>query len=153
MSCFLKTPSLRATPQRLIVMVEVPLAPSGPIIVYVELAGPRTSRTITMALDTGAILTVIPIETALAIGYDPAKTTKRIELVTASGIELAPQLTVLALRCLGQTVSKADVVCHDLPAQSPVKGLLGLNFLRHFDVHLNFLRKRLALQPPAHRRI
>jgi len=41
-----------------------------------------------MALDTGAVLTVIPIETALAIGYDPAKTKERIELVTASGIEL-----------------------------------------------------------------
>lgn len=132
-------------------MVEVPLASSGPIIVYVELVGPRTSRTVTMALDTGAILTVIPIETALAIGYDPAKTTKRIELVTASGVELAPQLTLQAVRCLGQTVSKMDVVCHDLPAQSPVKGLLGLNFLRHFNIHLNFLRKHLELQASAQR--
>jgi len=74
-------------------MADVPLARSGPVIVYVELVGPRTSRIIAMALDTGAILTVIPIETALAIGYDPAKTRKRVELVTASGVELAPQLT------------------------------------------------------------
>ena len=130
-------------------MAEVPLAPSGPIIVYVELAGPRTARTIAMALDTGAILTVIPIETTLAIGYDPAKTTHRVELVTASGLELVPQLTVRTARCLGQTVRNLDVVCHDLPAQSPVKGLLGLNFLRRFDVHLNFLHKRLELHCPA----
>lgn len=98
-----------------------------------------------MALDTGAILTMIPIETALAIGYDPATVTKRVELVTASGVELAPQLTVETARCLGQTVRNLQVVCHDLPAQSPVKGLLGLNFLRRFDVHLRFLCNTLEL--------
>ena len=127
-------------------MAEAPLAASGPIIVYVELVGPRTARTIRMALDTGAILTVIPIETALAIGYDPATATKRIELVTASGVELAPQLAIRLMRCLGQTIQPVDIVCHDLPAQSPVKGLLGLNFLRHFDLHLNFLRRFLELR-------
>jgi len=129
-------------------MAEVPLARSGPVIVYVELVGPRTSRIITMALDTGAILTVIPIETAVAIGYDPAKTRKRVELVTASGVELAPQLTVRTARCLGQTVRNLAVVCHELPAQSPVKGLLGLNFLRHFNVQLNFLQNSLQFQGP-----
>ena len=127
-------------------MAEVPLARSGPVIVYVELIGPRTSRIIAMALDTGAILTVIPIETALAIGYDPAKTRMRVELVTASGVELAPQLTVRTARCLGQTVRNLAVVCHELPSQSPVKGLLGLNFLRHFNVQLNFLQNSLRLQ-------
>ncbi len=127
-------------------MADVPLARSGPVIVYVELVGPRTSRIIAMALDTGAILTVIPIETALAIGYDPAKTRKRVELVTASGVEFAPQLTVRTARCLGQTVRNLAVVCHELPAQSPVKGLLGLNFLRHFNVQLNFLQNSLRLQ-------
>ena len=103
-------------------MAEAPLASRGPLVVYVELVGPRTSRTITMALDTGAILTVIPIETALAIGYDPTKAKTRVELVTASGTELVPQLTVRTVRCLGETIKDLDVVCHDLPAQSPVKG-------------------------------
>ena len=124
-------------------MAEVLLSPRGPVIVYVEFTGPRTRRTIAMALDTGAILTMIPIETALAIGYDPANTAKRVELITASGIELAPQLTVRTAQCLAQTVRHLDVVCHDLPTQSPVKGLLGLNFLRHFDLHLNFRSTQL----------
>lgn len=127
-------------------MAEAPLAPSGPITVYVEVMGPRTRRMLTMALDTGAVRTVIPTETTLAIGYDPA-VAKRIEIVTASGMEFAPLLTVRAIRCLGQTVKGVEVVCHDLPAQSPVKGLLGLNFLRHFHVHLDFPRKRLVLDP------
>ena len=36
------------------------------------------------------MLTVIPMETVLAIGYDPVKTTKRVELVTVSGVEFVP---------------------------------------------------------------
>lgn len=126
-------------------MPKAPLAPRGPLIIYVEVAGPRTSRLITMALDTGAVQTVIPVETALAIGYDPVKTRRRIEVVTASGVGLVPQLTVQAVRYLGHTVQNVEVICHDLPAQSPVKGLLGLNFLRHFNVHLNFLSNRIKL--------
>lgn len=126
-------------------MAEASLPASGPLVVYVECIGPRTSRTITMALDTGAVVTVIPHETARAIGYDPAITTKRIELVTASGTEFVPQLTVREVRCLGHRLRQVEVVCHDLPAQSPVKGLLGLNFLRHFNVHLKFLSHRLHL--------
>jgi clan AA aspartic protease (TIGR02281 family) len=130
-------------------MAEGLLPASGPIVVYVELVGPRTSRTITMALDTGATLTIVPIETALAIGYDPAAVRKRIELITASGTELAPRLTIQTARCLGRTVKNLDVACHDLPTQSPVKGLLGLSFLRHFNVHLDFLSKRLELRTTA----
>lgn len=62
-------------------MAEWPLPTNGAIILYVQLVGPRTSRTITMALDTGAILTMIPTETALAIGYDPTnERSARLEL-------------------------------------------------------------------------
>ena len=126
-------------------MGEAQLATRGPIIVYVEVGGPHTSQLIAMVLDTGAIFTIIPIEAARAIGYDPANTAKRIEMVTASGIEWVPQLTVRSVSCLGRTIKNLEVVCHDLPAQSPVKGLLGLNFLRHFNVHLDFLVRRLSL--------
>ena len=77
---------------------------------------------------------------------DAPLATKRIELVTASGLELAPRVTVRAVRCLGQTVRHLDVVCHDLPTQSPVKGLLGLNFLRRFHLQLDFPAKRLRLE-------
>jgi len=96
-------------------MVEAALSARGPLIVYVEVVGPHTSAL------------------------------KHLEIVTASGVELVPQLTVRAARCLGQTVKKLEVVYHDLPPQSPVKGLLGLNFLRHVNVHLNFLQNVLRL--------
>jgi hypothetical protein len=43
------------------------LPAEGPIIVYVELTGPRTSRTVRMALDTGAATTIIPIQVAAQI--------------------------------------------------------------------------------------
>jgi len=31
-------------------------------------------------------------------------------------------------------VTRLEVLCHDIPAESGVGGLLGLNFLRHFKL-------------------
>jgi hypothetical protein len=31
-----------------------------------------------------------------------------------------------------------DVLCHDLPEESNLDGILGLNFLRKFDINLRF---------------
>jgi hypothetical protein len=39
---------------------------------------------------------------------------------------------------VGQKVAALDVLCHDLPAESGIDGLLGLNFLRHFRLTIRF---------------
>ena len=132
-------------------MAEAPLSRRGPIIVHARLTGPRTSHIIAMALDTGAVLTIMPVEIARAIGYDPARAAKRAELITASGMELVPILTVRKVTCLGQTVPHVEVACHNLPAESPVQGLLGLNFLRHFSLGLDFPGGRISIQRAAQR--
>ena len=97
------------------------------ISLYVQLTGPRTFRIIKMALDTGASYTIIPLETAIAIGYNPALSKKHIEITTASGVVIVPK--------------NFEVICHDLPFQSPVKGLLGLNFLIQFAPFRKFLNE------------
>lgn len=40
-----------------------------------------------------------------------------------------------------------DVVVHDLPQQSFVDGVLGLNFLDRFDLYLLFRQDAIDLQP------
>lgn len=102
-----------------------------------------------MALDTGATLTVISLNTARAIGYDPSKSGDNVKLVTAGGVVLAPKLRLRSVACLGQKVANLHVVCHDLPAGSPIEGLLGLNFLRHFRLLLDFPASRMAIQRAA----
>ena len=117
------------------------LLKDGLLSFYVQIKGPKTFRIIKMAMDTGASYTIIPIETAIAIGYDPALSKKHIEITTASGVVITTIIKVESVTCLGQEVKNLEIICHDLPAQSPVKGLLGLNFLVHFPPFKEFLRK------------
>lgn len=98
-----------------------------------------------MALDTGATFTIIPVETAIAIGCDPIKFKKRIEFITPSGTEYAPIVTIPIVKAFGFSVKKVKVFCHNLPPQSPVEGLLGLSFLKHFNIHLKFREKILEI--------
>lgn len=127
-------------------MPDAPLQKTGPILVRVKLAGPRAVLAVVMALDTGATITVLSLNAAGAIGYEPSKSRDNVELLTAGGIVLAPKLRLRSAACLGQRVSNLDVVCHDLPAGSPIAGLLGLNFLRHFSLLLDFPAGRIVLQ-------
>ena len=118
----------------------------GIIPLYVEMQGPTTGRIIKMALDTGATFTMIPPEIARDIGHDPTLSKKRIEISTASGSVLVPILKVKSISCLGTRLKNVEVVCHNLPPESPVQGLLGLNFLVHLPTFIEFYQKiRLSI--------
>ena len=98
-----------------------------------------------MALDTGASMTVIPWQAAERLGLDPARSRRRARFMTGSGMEVAPILTVPAMELLGVRVANVSVLCHDLPQRSLVDGLLGLSFLRHCQLSINFRRGILEL--------
>ena len=76
-------------------------------------------------------MTIIPWDVAEALGYDPARSVRRIRFMTGSGMEAAPLLTVEAVEVLGVRANHVPVLCHDLPQRSLVDGLLGLSFLKH----------------------
>lgn len=116
--------------------------PEGIISVYTQITGPRTKRIIKMALDTGASITMIPPEKIIAIGHKiPTSREKMIKIFTASGIEYVPLVTISSLSCLGITVRNINVVCHNLPPESHVEGLLGINFLIHLPAFIEFFQK------------
>lgn len=64
--------------------------------------GPRGTKILTMAIDTGATTTVIPPKVAAAIGCDPATSRRRVGILTASGAEYLPVAAVPLVVCLGQ---------------------------------------------------
>ena len=104
-----------------------------------------TTRDILVALDTGASTTMIPPEVATDLGYDLSNPNE--QMITASGIVLTKRITVRKLTAIGETVENIDVVCHDLPEGSIIEGLLGLNFLRYFDVNILFSTGTIELHP------
>jgi len=50
-----------------------------------------------------------------------------------------------SVRVLGKEAKNVKAIVHDLPAKSYVDGLLGLSFLRNFNVHLNFKEGTLEI--------
>ena len=98
-----------------------------------------------MALDTGASLTVVPWNAAERLGYDPARSRQRVEFMTGSGMEAAPLFEVEAMEVLGVRVNRVPILCHDLPQRSLVDGLLGLSFLKHCRLVIDFQRGLLEL--------
>ena len=131
-------------------MGRVSFNPSGEsILLRLQIGGvdPATFRNVTVALDTGATITIIPSQVLIALGYDLLKAKERVQLITASGTEFAKLINVRRLTVIGETIENIDVLCHDLPGNSPIKGLLGLNFLRHFDVNISFSSGTIELLP------
>jgi predicted aspartyl protease len=116
---------------------------SGIIPVNVELYG-KTVLTARMALDTGATFTIISWNAAELLGYTPERDSK-IKIITASGTEVVKSLKINKLSALGYTAKNLKVICHDLPAESAVDGLLGLDFLKNFNLFINFTKGYVEL--------
>jgi clan AA aspartic protease (TIGR02281 family) len=119
---------------------------AGLITVEVEIFKGAKSRIVRMALDTGATYLMVPWHVLEVLGYAPAKARKKISITTASGTEIVPLVTLDKVKVLGKGVAKVPAICHDLPPQSPVDGLLGLSFLKWLDVDLHFRRRRLQFK-------
>ena len=110
----------------------------GVIICWAKVIGKGKPILLRLALDTGATITTIPPEAAFSIGLNPASGHKTIEVTMGSAVVLCPVVTIPKFSCLGHEVKGLDVICHSLPSESNVDGLIGLNFLKNFKVTLNF---------------
>ena len=127
-------------------MVKHKLNPDAPVItLYARLSNSQTRR-IMMALDTGATYVMIPWDIAEALGYKPAYSKQKIDITTASGTEKAPLITVSCVSVLGKEARDVPCVVHDLPETSRVDGLLGLSFLRDFEIRLDFRNGTLEIE-------
>lgn len=122
---------------------------NGLIVLRLTVGGTNVDsfRNVRVALDTGASTTLIPTKIALDLGYDLSSPKEEEEIITGSGIELMKRITVRKLTAIGETVENIDVLCHDLPADAIIDGVLGLNFLAHFDVNISFSTGTLELHP------
>lgn len=89
---------------------------------------------------------MISTDALLEIGLDPTKAKKNVEVTTGSGVIVTPIITVPLFCSIGQEVKKLEIVCHTLPSEGVVDGLLGLNFLKNFDVYLMFRKGKMEIQ-------
>lgn len=128
-------------------------APRGSIIVPVQMDGPAVivpvtlNRTVStyMALDTGATKTVLSQRIANSLGLNLSGSRAVVE--TANG-----RVTVAVVRLASTKVGAAEVenmlvTVHDFSSNPHLGGLLGLDFLRRFQVSLDSSKQLLVLSP------
>lgn len=110
-----------------------------PIILRrVRIDGTSASREIDMILDTGAMYTAISWDTAKDIGYDPVVAPNRAPIITANGVIEVPKIKIRGIGFRGLYVEDVEVICHDIPELAEIEGLIGLSFLKHFKILLDF---------------
>lgn len=130
-------------------MPEYPLvSEAGLLIVYVQLSGSKGRCLARLALDTGATTTMIPPKLAMAIGVNPARAMRFRETLTASGKELVPLVVVPRLQIFERLVLRCPVACHELPAESPIDGLLGLDLLRPLKALIDLNKPSIHIASP-----
>ena len=100
-----------------------------------------------LAVDTGSSFTIIPHEAALQIGLDPTQTSEKETMITANGLVYAPVIEIPLVGALGIELHGFKVLCHDLPTQSKVVGVLGLDFLSYFPPYQKFREEILKIAP------
>lgn len=123
-----------------------PSASSIVLDLLIEAADGRSSLLIPVILDTGASSTIVATDVMAQLGYDPANPSlARQRIITGSGIEYTPRATVRSATAIGQKVANLEVLCHDLPPESGVDGLLGLNFLKRFKLTIRFRKGTIDL--------
>jgi hypothetical protein len=113
-------------------------AQQGLVILPSAVEGPGGTAVLRLALDTGATGTLINVGPLVALGYDPALASERIQVTTGSSVEFVPRISVSKIVALGQERTNFPVLCHTLPPSAGVDGLLGLDFVRGQTLTVDF---------------
>jgi aspartyl protease family protein len=119
-------------------MTEFKFDPKASSIILRAVVEGDVARIVTVILDTGSSFTHLPWRILEAVGYDPGTSKESEKVVTPTGVEIPPKVKVKRIQALGKTAEDVEVLCHDLPPEAKVDGLLGLNFLRNFNISIKF---------------
>jgi len=120
-------------------------AKRGLVVVSVQVFGPSGDTYARLAVDTGAVTTVISPQILTLVGYDLAQAPDEVRLISATGIIPVPRLLVDKIVALGQERTYLPVIAHALPPATGVDGTLGLDFYRVRRLTVNFRQGRVSL--------
>ncbi|MEW6247651.1 MAG: retropepsin-like aspartic protease [Nitrospirota bacterium] len=125
-------------------VITIPVEHMGAVlIVATQLNRSRPARLI---LDTGASYTILSRAVALDLGLFSDAHTATVTLNTVGGPVQADVVRVESIRVAEAEVRNSLAAIYDLPdAPEGVEGLLGLSFLRQFEVTLDAVQGQLRL--------
>ena len=107
------------------------------MVVKAYIKGPEAVAYPRMLIDTGAVVTIVAQEILESLGCSPALASERRRIVTASGYEILPVVRVHNFSCCGYLTKDYPVVAHTLPFGTYVNGLVGMDFLKQFEIEIS----------------
>ena len=94
---------------------------------------------VTLVIDTGAAVTIVDTDIINHLGFSAKQDGARRSILDgAAGRSVGYTIKVPILTCLGFELQNFEIACHDMDTRLGVAGLLGMNFLNHFRVDVNF---------------
>jgi aspartyl protease/tetratricopeptide repeat protein len=99
-------------------------------------------------IDTGASMTLMPAWAAAQLGYRPQPALEWIQVQTAGGPRRLPYASLSRIEIQGLGLSNLPVLFGDLPGYDASRGLLGMDFLRHFSMAVDHDLGRMTLRLP-----
>lgn len=125
-------------------MSQLKFNPSSPSIIVnadIKAGLPTVAKLI---LDTGASYVTLPWSIISAMGI-PIDTNNTVQLTSASMTETTLKIIIPEMSILGKRIKNVEAIIKDLPPEAPADGLLGLSFLKHFKLTINFKKGILEL--------
>ena len=122
------------------------------VVVWATITGPGAGFRAKLAVDTGATFCLLPPKLAWAAGIVPTGGTPLSHISTPAGILNLPLVTLPRVKVGGARADHISCLLHELPPPSGVDGLLGLSFLRRFNVAIDFDRSKISFEPRVPRR-
>ena len=104
------------------------------MVVQAEVVGPAGSWRARLVVDTGAAATTLTPEVVTRIGYSRRDGYRKATVHTALGEEHGYWLRVAELTVLN--VTTPDFALMVFPLGHDIDGLVGMNFLRHFNLEI-----------------
>lgn len=108
--------------------------------------GPKAKKRVRFLLDTGASVCYIHRSIMIGAGYEVGTGKGMVPIHTAGGEVHAEIFDVNSLRIFDIEVKDLEVSSYDIPYQTRVEGLLGLNFLKHIKMTLDFPNGKLSME-------
>jgi predicted aspartyl protease len=116
------------------------------IVVRAAIDGERQVLTVRLMVDTGSTHTVAPWQRLQNLGYDPAISRERRQIFTADSMIMVPRVRLRRFHCLGKAIENFPVLCHTVPFIAYVDGLLGIDFLRAFEIAIHVRRGYIEVE-------
>jgi len=98
-----------------------------------------------LLLDTGSAYTIISQEILESIGCSPAFAKRKQRIITGSGYEIVPVVSLSTFHCLGKSIGGFEVLAHTLPFGTYVDGLLGMDFISLLEMELKISKGEILV--------